>query len=105
MQGIAVRLMRQDPKDAQWPISYAYATRRARSIEASKEILLKALIRHPEEPMIRYNLACYESQLGNLDSAKVYLEQAIKMHPGCLAGALNDPDLKPFWGFLAPAVG
>jgi len=100
MQGIAVRLMRTDPNNPQWAISFAFATRRARSISAAKAILLEALVNHPKEPMISYNLACYECQLGNLDSAKLYLEQAIKMNPGFREGALKDVDLEPLWDSL-----
>jgi hypothetical protein len=54
--------------------------------------------------MIRYNLACYECQLGNLDSAKLYLEQAIRMNPGFRKQALDDPDLDPLWKAL-PITG
>ena len=101
VQGIAVRLMRQDPNEPQWPLSYAYATRRAQTLEAARAILLEAIVRHPREPMIPYNLACYECQLGNLESAKRYLEEAIKMKPGMRAAALDDPDLEPLWDSLA----
>jgi hypothetical protein len=48
---------------------------------------------------MRYNLACYECQLGNLKEALQWLQLAID-----LAGkkdirlmALNDPDLEPLW--------
>jgi tetratricopeptide (TPR) repeat protein len=95
--GIAARLIQNDPQEPQWSISYAYATRRAQTLEEAKAILLEAIGRHPREPMIPYNLACYECQLGNLESAKLYLEQAIKMNPGFRAGALEDPDLEPLW--------
>src|SRR5215211_3159726 len=52
----------------QWPVSLAYATRRAQSLKAAKLILLEAATKHPEEPLIFYNLGCYECQLGDLDS-------------------------------------
>jgi hypothetical protein len=43
MQEIAKRLAEFQPDDVQWTISLAYATRRADSIQAAKEILLNAL--------------------------------------------------------------
>jgi hypothetical protein len=53
----------------------------------------------PEHKMMRYNLACYSCQLGNLKEAMQWLEKAID-----LAGkkdirlmALDDPDLEPLW--------
>jgi hypothetical protein len=42
MREIAKRLADFQPNDIQWITSYAYATRRAESIRAAKEILLKA---------------------------------------------------------------
>ena len=104
MKGIADRLMRNEPTDPAWVISYAFATRRAESIQSAKAILLEAIQWHPKEPVIPYNLACYECQLGNLESAKRYLEQAIKMNPRFRAGALDDPDLEPLWNSLGTAV-
>lgn len=99
--GIAARLIQNDPLEPQWPLSYAYATRRAQTLEAAKAILLEAIRKHPGEPMIPFNLACYECQLGNLDVAKSYLKVAFAMEPKMRTTALNDPDLKPLWDSLA----
>ena len=38
MQAVAKKLAEHDPQNVQWAISQAYATRRAESIEAAKEI-------------------------------------------------------------------
>jgi len=48
---------------------------------------------------MRYNLACYECQLGNLERAKLWLERAATMsNPKEIKSmALDDPDLKPLW--------
>jgi len=100
MQAIAKNLAESDPANSQWPISWAYATRRAQSIAAAKIILLDAAQKHPDEPMIRYNLACYECQLGNLEVAKDLLDEALFMEPKCRAFALEDPDLMPLRGLL-----
>src|SRR5213596_189042 len=59
MREIAKRLADFQPNDIQWIASYAYATRRAESIPAAKEILLNAEPKFPEEAIIKYNLACY----------------------------------------------
>jgi hypothetical protein len=65
--------------------------------------LIGAQAKFPKNYQIVFNLACYESQLGNLKEALHKLEQAID-----LAGktdirlmALNDPDLKPIWPDIA----
>ena len=70
MVELAKRLTEFEPDNSQWPVSLAYATRRAISIEAAKEILRNAQTKFPTEAVIPYNLACYECQLGNVGSAK-----------------------------------
>ena len=46
---------------------------------------------------MRYNLACYECQLGNLDRAKRWLEKAFELGDArnMKLAALDDPDLEP----------
>ena len=97
MQVVAEKLANYDPAEAQWRISFAYATRRAESIEKAREILLAALGSHPEEPTIHYNLACYECQLGNFGAAKQYLINATEADQKFKLMALEDPDLEPLW--------
>jgi tetratricopeptide (TPR) repeat protein len=97
MQSVAKRLSNCDPKNVQWAISLAYSTRRAESIEKAKLVLLEARKLHPEEPMIAYNLACYECQLGNLAPAKDHLMCATKADAKFSAMALDDLDLEPLW--------
>ena len=90
-----------DPNEAQWSISLAYATRRAESVEAAKLILLEAVERHPKEPTIHYNLACYECVLGEVEVAKARLRRAFKLEPRYRLMALEDEDLSAVWNSLA----
>ncbi len=101
MAELAKRLIEFQPTDSQWPVLAAYATRRAISIEAAKEILLNAESKFPKEAVIPYNLACYECQLGNLESAKKYLKQAFTIDSSWRIAALDDSDLQPLWNDLA----
>jgi tetratricopeptide (TPR) repeat protein len=75
MAEIAKRLTEFDQTNPQWPVSLAYATRRTNSIEAAKEILLNAERKLPSDAVIKYNLACYFCQEGNLQTAKDYLKR------------------------------
>jgi len=81
MQATARKLVKLNPDDARWKVSEAFATLRLNGIEAGKEILEKANEIHPNEPLILYNLSCYESQLGNLESSKEYFKQAMQVNP------------------------
>jgi Tfp pilus assembly protein PilF len=101
MRTVASRLAAHDPEDAQWAISLAYATRRAQSIEAARRILLESVERLPKEPILHFNLACYECQLGELEVAKARLAHACKLSEKCRVMALDNEDLKPLWDSLA----
>jgi hypothetical protein len=52
-----------------------------------------------DDPIMRYNLACYECQLGRLEQAKNWLEKAFTLgDPKKIKlMALQDPDLEPLW--------
>ena len=90
MQEIAKRLADFQPDDVQWITSYAYATRRAESIPAAKEILLNAEPKSPTEAIIKYNLACYSCQTGDIETAKNYLKKAFEIDSSWRLNALND---------------
>ena len=48
---------------------------------------------------MRYNLACYECQLGNLGRARAWLDKAVQLPDAAKLklAALEDPDLQPLW--------
>lgn len=92
---VARRLIRLEPADAGWWIALAYATRRARSIEAARRVLAEAESLHPTEPTIQFNLACYAAQSGELEEARSRLTRAISGEPGFAELARSDPDLEP----------
>jgi len=100
MQEIAKRLAEFQPDDIQWTISLAYATRRANSIQSAKEVLLNAEPKFPKEPEIKYNLACYFCQTGEIQNAKNYLKKALEIDSNWRMAALEDEDLKPLWESL-----
>jgi hypothetical protein len=97
MREIAKRLADFQPNDIQWITSYAYATRRAESIPAAKEILLNAEVTFPKHAIIKYNLACYFCQTGEIETAKSYLKKAFGIDSTWRLRALEDEDLRPLW--------
>lgn len=95
LESLAEGLVREEPEEAGGWIIWAYASRRANSLEAAEAILRDAETRHPNEPTIQFNLGCYACQQGNLSEAKRRIEKAIHLHAAFRESALTDPDLAP----------
>ena len=100
MQVVAKSLALHDPDEPQFTIWWAYATRRADSLDAARLILVNAVERLPEVPIFLFNLACYESQLGDVEVAKARLQHALNLEPKLRLIALEDEDLRPLWDAL-----
>jgi Flp pilus assembly protein TadD len=102
---MARELIRANPKEAQFWISHAYATRRmpGGGIPQAAEILREARQIFSTEPLIAYNLACYDCQLGNELEAENWLKVAFDLGDAekIKSMALKDSDLKPLWSRIA----
>jgi predicted Zn-dependent protease len=61
--------------------------------------LQRVVDRFTGDAIIRYNLACYECQLGNLHEAMFWFQAACEIGDGneLKLMALEDPDLEPLW--------
>jgi Flp pilus assembly protein TadD len=92
---VARDLVQRAPAEAAVWITWAYATRRAESIEAAEKILLEAEKHHPEEPTIQFNLGCYACQRGDLETARRRVDRAVTLDGKFAALAATDPDLEP----------
>jgi Flp pilus assembly protein TadD len=97
----ARRLVETAPERSSGWLHRAYATRRATggSVQAAREALLPAFEKFPQEPTIPFNLACYASQLGQLEEARQWLRRATDAggKEKIKSMALNDSDLEPLW--------
>jgi tetratricopeptide (TPR) repeat protein len=67
---------------------------------AARNILINALPKFPREAIIYYNLACYDCQLGEIETASNYLKKAFEIDSSWRLHALEDEDLKPLWDSL-----
>jgi tetratricopeptide (TPR) repeat protein len=103
MEIVAKALCQDRPDQPQWPLSLAYATRRAQSLEKALPILIQAAMVFPDDATVRFNLACYQAQLGHLDPARGRLSEAIALDPRFRELALADPDLAPLHAELRSA--
>ena len=86
------------PTEAEFWLKWAYATRRkdGGSIAEARNILEKAGRLFPNESTIFFNLACYDSLLGNLEAAKTWLDRALETgdRKTIQTMILEDPDLE-----------
>jgi tetratricopeptide (TPR) repeat protein len=95
MQAVAKKLAVDWDGEPHWWVCWAFATRRAESVEAARRILQVAFTNHSNSANIQYNLACYECKLGDLERAKFYLKQAFDLDKDLRSFVLEDEDLKP----------
>ena len=96
---IAETLLQQLPKlDFVW-INRSYALHELRRTQEAFDRLLPAAGEFPKRWFIRYNLACYCSQLGRLKEAMKWLKEAMNLSSKkeIKAMALDDPDFEPLW--------
>jgi len=68
-------------------------------IDEARKILIEAEAKFPKEPIIPYNLACYDCQRGDFKAAWRWLEKAFGIgDPKAFKlMALEDADLEPLW--------
>jgi tetratricopeptide (TPR) repeat protein len=80
-------------------IHWAFSLHELKRTKEAKEVLLPVVDKFPKESLIRYNLACYECQLGNLKESRAWLEKTFELadENEVKLMALNDPDLEPLW--------
>jgi tetratricopeptide (TPR) repeat protein len=77
-------------------IHLAYALHELKRTREAYNVLLPVVNRFPDAYVIRYNLACYCCQLGELEESRVWLQQAIAVvgSDTIKAMAADDPDLQ-----------
>ena len=102
--GVAERHSQVAPMDERAVVNQAYAMRRKAdgSLALAQVVLLRAWPNFPESVLIPYNLACYNCQSDDLESALLYLRHAVENgdEKAVLAMAKKDPDLEPLHASL-----
>ena len=82
------------------PVSWihrSFALHELKRTREAQENLLRVIDQFPEDETMRYNLACYECQLGNPSASMEWLAKALALgdHQQIRLMALHDPDLRP----------
>jgi tetratricopeptide (TPR) repeat protein len=95
----AAALIQLNPEDPLGWVHRSYSLHELKRTAEARDNLLRVVDRFPDDPIMRYNLACYECQLGNLERAKQWLEKAFAIGDAkeMKLAALEDPDLEPLW--------
>lgn len=82
------------PEAATGFIHMAFCLHELGRTRQAKEVLLEGPASLVREATYHYNLACYECALGNLETARAYLETSVSMDEKLKQFSLDDPDLK-----------
>ena len=81
-------------------IHQAYSLHELKRTQEAWNVLLPVVDKFPKEYIIRYNLACYACQLGNLEEARAWLKKASNLAgtKRIMQMAEKASDLEPLWG-------
>jgi len=96
---IASALVQLVPESSLGWVHRSFSLHEMKRIEEARDNLLRVVDKFPQDATMRYNLACYECQLGRLEQARAWLEKAFELGDAKKRKlmALNDPDLEPLW--------
>jgi predicted Zn-dependent protease len=96
---IASALAQMVPEHSLGWVHRSYCLHELKRTEEARDNLLRVVDKFPGDPIMRYNLACYECQLGRLEQAKNWLEKAFSLGDArkIKLMALEDLDLAPLW--------
>ena len=87
-----------EPENVQVLLALGWCHKRTGRIDLAIEALETALAADNDEPLIRYNLACYHSVAGDKRHALAYLEQALALDPNYRLLIDHEPDFDPLRG-------
>ena len=95
----AAALIQLEPDDPLGWVHRSYALHELKRTAEARDNLLRVVDKFPISATMRYNLACYECQLGRMEQAKMWLAKAFALgDPKAIkAEALEDRDLEPLW--------
>ena len=92
----------QMPERSDGWIKQAYALHELKRTQDAYNILHQVAGRFSFISVVPYNLACYSAQLGNINEALSWIQEAVKIGgvKEIIGMALKDDDLRPLWSEL-----
>jgi predicted Zn-dependent protease len=91
---LSLRFCAVNPNQPYGYVHAAFCLHELGRTSEAKQTLLDGPASLLDEPVYYYNLACYDTVLGNIEQAKVYLRASFRLDKSFKAMAKNDPDLK-----------
>lgn len=89
------RLCHLKPEGTSGWIHVAFCLHETGRTSEAREALQQGPPALQSEPTFHYNMACYEATLGNVESARAFLEASVRMDAKFREFARTDPDLEP----------
>jgi Flp pilus assembly protein TadD len=86
------KVAEMEPENVQVLLALGWCHKRCGRIDLAIEALDAALAADGDEPLIRYNLACYHSVAGDKPGALRFLEQALSLDPNYGLLINHEPD-------------
>ena len=101
--GIARAITQVAPKDAFGWIQLSYSLHELKRTQEAWDNLIAVADQFPKDLTIRYNLACYACQMGDLPEARRRLQNALALghKKETKQMAVEDLDQKPLWPEIA----
>jgi predicted Zn-dependent protease len=97
---LSLRLCAMNPSQPDGYVHAAFCLHELGRTSDAKQTLLDGPATLLDEPVYYYNLACYDTVLGNLEQAKAYLRASFRLDKSFRELAKRDPDLKQIWDEL-----
>jgi Flp pilus assembly protein TadD len=96
---IATTLVKKARKRSRSWLQYSISLYRLKRTEKAYMNLLQVVRKFPNEWIIRYELACFCAQLGKVEEAWSWLDEACQVGVAKAVKrlAVTDPDLEPLW--------
>ena len=82
-------------------LNLASAKRHAFGMHAGKTVLEEATLKCPADADVLFSLACYESEMGEAQKAKAFLDASITLNPDLKMHALEASELSAMWAALS----
>lgn len=104
---LASILKKAHPEAPEHYIQMAFCLHEMKRTVEARAVLLEGPTTLREQALFYYNLACYQTQLGEIEEAQKCLRQCFKIDEKYRQTAAEDPDLEPLrkTGFLKNVIG